>query len=130
MGTLIVDACQLITFGNANALTVVTSLRLHRIVVGARAAGEVTSDPASAQLRLALGNGELVSEGVDLSNAAEQAAFVTYDTRPAFRGRGDAEVLALASARGYIVGSDDRAVRSSAKADCVGGVASSVDLLR
>jgi hypothetical protein len=130
MGTLIVDACQLITFGNAGALSVVSSLQLHRVVVGSRADSEVVRDPAAAQLRAALATGSVTREAVDLAIATEQTALAGYDARPAFRGRGDAEVLALAVTRGYIVGSDDRPMRSFAAADCGGRVASSVDILR
>ena len=51
---------------------------------------------------------------IDLGDAVEQEVLQRYDALIPFRSRGDAEVLALAKARGYIVESDDQAVRSAA----------------
>ena len=44
--TVIIDACLAITFGNAEALNVLTGLRLHRVAIAQRAVGEVTAPPA------------------------------------------------------------------------------------
>jgi predicted nucleic acid-binding protein len=131
VGAVISDACFLITFGNAGALGVVTSLQAHRVLVSARSLGEVTKPPARAALDAALAAGTIVVERIDFDKPAEQDALVRFDARMAFRNRGDAEVLALAVSRGYIVASDDRAVRSAAVAE-IGGkrLAGTVDFLK
>ena len=50
---------------------------------------------------------------------------------PAFRSRGDAEVLALAASRGWIVGSDDRAVTRAAASELgPSRIAGTLDFLR
>lgn len=61
--------------------------------------------------------GRLCVESIDVENPAEQEALQAYDARPAFRGRGDAEVLALAASRGYIIASDERAIRATVLAE-------------
>jgi predicted nucleic acid-binding protein len=131
VSAVIADACFLITFGNAGALGVVTSLQAHRILVSARSLGEVTKAPAHTALHAALAAGTIAVESIDLEDAAEQGALARFDARIAFRNRGDAEVLALAVSRGYIVASDDRAVRSAAIAE-VGAtrLAGTVDFLK
>ncbi len=64
-----------------------------------------------------IASGRLCVESIDLENPAEQEALQAYDARPAFRGRGDAEVLALAATRAYIVASDERAIRATVLAE-------------
>lgn len=116
-GTVVIDACLAITFGNAGALDVVSQLRLHRVVIARRAFGEILREPALGALQAAVSSGVIVIETIDLSVPAEQDALVRFDTRPAFTNRGEAEVLALAVSKGYIVGSDERPVRTSALAE-------------
>lgn len=115
--TVVLDACLAITFGNAGALDLVTGIERYDVVIASRAIGEVTRPPASHALREAVEEGRIRSAAVDLSVPEEQDALVRFDTMPAFRGRGDAEVLALAVSRGYAVGTDERAIRRVAKAE-------------
>jgi hypothetical protein len=130
VGTLIIDACQLITFGNCGALEVITSLSHHRIVVGSRSLGEVVQPPAATALATAVAGAQVTTVSIDLENLFEQQELARFDSRMAFRNRGDAELLALASARGYLLASDERAVRSAAFAELgPGRVAGTVDLL-
>lgn len=105
------DSCLLITLGNAGELGLVLANPRLTVLVGSRALGEVVRPPASDALTGAVANGTLGMEAVDLDNAAEAGELARFDAMPAFRGRADAEVLALANCRGGCVGSDDRAVR-------------------
>lgn len=109
---IVLDACMIIAFGNAGQLDLIDTLRLDRVSVSARARSEVARDPARAAMESSIVAGRLSIDTIDLANPAEQDALRDFDARPAFRGRGDAEVLALAASRGYIVASDERAVRS------------------
>lgn len=113
---LIIDACIVITFGREEQLELVTA-RPRRIVIGDRARDEVERRPAKTQLEEAVRNGSIDVEAVDLDDPEEQNALARYDGMPAFEGRGDAEVIALAVSRGYIVGSDDRAIRRQVRRD-------------
>lgn len=129
-GVLVLDACLAITFGNVGRLDLVAGLRAHRVVIAARAAAEVRRPPADQALRAAIASGEIVVEAVDLANGQEQQALAEYDARPAFRGRGEAEVLALAATRGYIVGSDEVPVLRTARNEFgTHRAASTLDLL-
>lgn len=110
---LVLDACMIISFGNAGRLDLVDMLRLDRVCVSARARTEVVRDPARAAMEASIAAGRLRVEAINLENPVEQEAIQAYDARPAFRGRGDAEVLALAASRAYIVASDERAMRSA-----------------
>lgn len=130
-GTVVIDACLAITFGNVDALAIVSGLRLHRVVIAERAAGEVTRPPASTALSHEIGRGTIIVETIDISDAGEQGALARFDAMPAFRNRGDAQVLALATARGYLVGSDDDAVRRVAFAELgVARLAGTLDFLK
>lgn len=115
--TLVLDACLVITFGNADALELVTGIEGYEVVIASRAIGEVRRPPASRSLRAALEERRIRSTAIDLSVAGEQDALARFDAMPAFRGRGDAEVLALAVSRGYAVGTDERAIRRVVKAE-------------
>ena len=129
--TIVIDACLAITFGNAQLLKLLTGLRLHRVAIARRALDEVTGPPAKEQLELAISQGAILPEAVDLSVPAEQEALSRFDARGAFRGRGDAEVLALAVARGWLVGSDEVAVQRAAVDEIgVARVAGTLDFLR
>jgi len=108
--TIIVDACTIITFGNVGRLDVVDGLRAHRVVTGIRSRDEVRRDPAKQQVLDSISAGRIIVEQIDLTSSAEQDSLRDFDARPAFRNRGDAEVLALAERRGYVVASDDGAV--------------------
>jgi len=131
VGAVIVDACLIITFGNIGELGVVAGLRAHQVLIGSRSRGEVTRPPASSALASLITSRSVTVETVDVQNELEQAALVRFDGRLAFRGRGDAELLALAVTRGWIVGSDERAIRSAATAELGSGrVAGTVDFLR
>lgn len=110
---IVLDACTIISFGNAGRLDLIDTLQPHRVCVSARARSEVVRDPARAAMEASIAAGRLCVEAIEVENPAEQEALQTYDARPAFRGRGDAEVLALAASRGYIVASDERAMRSA-----------------
>lgn len=109
---IVLDACMIISFGNAGRLEVLDELRLDRVCVSARARSEVVRDPAQAALEASIVARRLCIETINMDEPGEQEALQRYDARPAFRGRGDAEVLALAASRGYLVASDERAVRS------------------
>jgi predicted nucleic acid-binding protein len=110
---IVLDACTIISFGNAGRLDLVDALRLERVCVSVRAQSEVVRGTARASMEASIAAGRLGVEAIDVENPAEQEALQLYDARPAFRGRGDAEVLALAATRGYIVASDERAIRSA-----------------
>lgn len=113
---LVLDACLAITFGQQERLKLITGSS-RRIVIGARARDEVERPPAKIELEEALRSGEVEVESVDLDNPEEQEALARYDAMPAFHDRGDAEVIALAVTRGYIVGSDDQAIRRQVRND-------------
>lgn len=108
---IVLDACIIISFGSAGRLDLIDTLHLDRVCVSARARTEVVRDPARTALEASIAAGRISVETVDLEIPAEQDAFRMFDARPAFRGRGDAEVLALAASREYIVASDERAIR-------------------
>lgn len=105
------DSCLLITLGNAGELGLMLGNPRLTVLVGPRTLGEVVRPPASEAVSRALEAGTLRRDTLDLYDAAEAGELARFDAMPAFRGRGDAEVLALASCRGGCVGSDDRAVR-------------------
>lgn len=111
---MVVDACVVITFGNADALDVITRLRRHEVGVCPRVVDEVTKPPAAEALRDAVNQGIVGQLSLDLTDATERSNLQRFDSRPAFRNRADAEVLALAISRSYIVGSDETAVRRAA----------------
>lgn len=110
---IVLDARMIISFGNAGRLDLIETLRLDCVCVSARARTEVVRDPARAAMEASIAAGRLRVEAIDLENPVEQEAIQAYDARPAFRGRGDAEVLALAASRAHIVASDERAMRSA-----------------
>lgn len=114
---LLLDACLAITFGQEERLDLLTGLPSRRVVIGERARREVERPPASTQLEAAIGKQMVEVEAIDLDDREEQHALARYEAMPAFRNRGDAEVIALAQVRGYIVGSDDRAIRRQVKND-------------
>lgn len=109
---IVLDACTIISFGNAGRLDLIDGLQLDSVCVSARARVEVVRDPARVAMEASIAAGRLSVVSIDLENPAEQDALRDFDARPAFRGRGDAEVLALAACRGYTVASDERAVRA------------------
>ena len=113
---LILDACIVITFGREEQLELVT-LGARGVVIGRRAREEVERAPARPQLDEAIRNGSVDVETANLEDPGEQEALARYDGMPAFEGRGDAEVIALAVSRGYIVCSDDRAIRKQVRED-------------
>lgn len=113
---LVVDACLVITFGNEERLELVTN-GSRRVIIGSRAAEEVKQPPASVQLESAIEEDAITVESIDLDESEEQEALARYDAMPAFRDRGDAEVIALAVTRGYVVGSDDQAIRRQVRRD-------------
>jgi hypothetical protein len=128
--TLVLDACVAITFGNAARLDLITGLAAYRVAIGARARAEVARDPTAGQLRAAIESGSLSVAAIDLGVPAEAAALAELDRRPAFKGRGEAEVLALARSRGYAAGSDERAVLTAARSEFGAHLAfSSLDFL-
>lgn len=127
---LVLDACVAITFGNVARLDLVTGIRGYQVAIGARSRAEVSRDPARRLVQEAISSGALVVAGIDLAIPAEVAALADFDRRPAFKGRGEAEVLALARIRGYAVASDERAVLTAARAEAGSGPAfSSLELL-
>lgn len=109
--TIVVDACLLITFGNAGKLALLSSTADRRIVVPPRSAAEVAKPPASLALQQALRENSIGLEAINVEEVAAQRAFLRFNTMPAFRDRGEAEVLALADSRTWMLGSDDEAVR-------------------
>lgn len=113
--TFILDACTTTTFGRVNRLDLVTSIPATRVVIGHIACAEVSKEPAKSVLAKALKAASLAVEAIDPSVSAEAAAWAHFDAMPAFRGRGEAEVLALAVSRGYAVVTDEVAVCSAAR---------------
>ncbi|MCX6069417.1 MAG: hypothetical protein NTU91_00955 [Chloroflexi bacterium] len=129
--TVILDACLVITFGNAEALDTIAGLRLHHVAIACRAAGEVLWPPAADQLAGRIADDSIHVEAIDIDVAAEQQALARFDASPRFRNRGDAEVLALAATRGWIVGSDEVAIRRVAFEEFgAGRVAGTLDFLK
>lgn len=127
---LFLDACILITFGNCRALELITRCTRFQGEVGGRVQAEVLRPPASNELRAALRAGALRSVELDLYDSREAGQLQRFEERPAFRGRGDAEVLALAVSRQGWVGSDDPAVRRAATGELgKNSVVGSLDLL-
>ncbi len=108
---IVLDACTIISFGNVGRLHIVDTLQRDSVCVGVKVRSEVLREPARAAMEASIAGGSLAVVHVDLENPVEQEAWQKFDSRPAFRGRGEAEVLALAETRGYIVASDERAVR-------------------
>lgn len=129
MQTLIADACLLITLGGADALWLLRDIPGWRAVTCQRAVAEVLRPPASRRVRAALEEGWLGLVTIDLEIAAERRALIEFDAQPAFRNRADAEILALARTRGYVVGTDDRRVRREAERFGSDRVAGCIDLL-
>lgn len=127
---VLLDACQPITFGSVERLDLVLDLERHLVAMGARAAGEVVRDPARGLVRSAIDRGDLPVLSVDLEDREELSALIRYESVPAFRGRGEAEVLAIAVSRGHLVGSDDEAVlRVALPVPTIPGVVTSLDLI-
>lgn len=112
---IILDACTIISFGNVGRLEIIDAIESDGVCVGAKARAEVLRDPARAAMEASIAGGRLTVVSVDPENPAEQEAWRMFDDRPAFRGRGEAEVLALAATRGYVVASDERAVRTAVR---------------
>lgn len=128
--TLVLDACMAITFGSVGRLDLITALKQARVVIAARAAEEVLSPAARSALQAALSSEQIHRASIDLSVPDEQESLARFDTVPAFRARGDAEVLALAVCRGLLVGSDDVAVRRHARREVGSGrLVSTLDVL-
>jgi hypothetical protein len=129
MPTLIADACLLITLGTADALWLLRDLPNWTSVTCERAVKEVVRPPATNRVQAAIEDGWLSLVSIDLETDAERLALLEFDTQPAFRGRADAEVLAIAKVRGFTVGSDDRRVRREALRFGSDRFAGCVDLL-
>jgi predicted nucleic acid-binding protein len=110
----VLDACLIITFGSVERLELLIEAPVGRVIVAARAFAEVKRPPARDLLRTAVSEDRIHREAIDLERQAEQEAFARFNGRPAFRNRGEAEVLALALTRNYIVGSDERPVQTAA----------------
>lgn len=113
---LIIDGCIVITFGREERPKIVTT-GPRRVVIGNRVREEVERPPATTRLDEAVQEGRVDVEAIDLDDPEEQEALARYDGMPAFERRGDAEVIALAVSRGYIFGSDDRAIRRQVRRD-------------
>jgi predicted nucleic acid-binding protein len=107
-----------------------SSVAVDQVLTTLRVVREVTRPPAVTALQRAIEDGSVGTTSIDMTLPAEQDALVRFDRVPAFRGRGDAEVLAVAVERGYLICSDDPAVRRSATAELGRGrVAGSLDIL-
>lgn len=127
---VLLDACQPITFGSVDRLDLLLNLERHAVAIGARAASEVVCDPARTLTRSAIEDGSLPVASVDPEQLDELSALARYDSMLAFQGRGEAEVLAIAEARGHIVGTDDEAVlRTAVRVPGITGIVTSLDLI-
>jgi len=127
---LVVDACILITFGNASALDLITGIQRYRVATSARVVVEVSQPPARDEVEAAIRAGSLPIEAIDLSNDREQSALQRFDSRPAFKNRADAEVLALAVCRDWILCSDEITLRRTATSEIgIDRIAGSLDIL-
>ncbi|HUP00172.1 MAG TPA: hypothetical protein VM737_01430 [Gemmatimonadota bacterium] len=127
---MILDACQAISFGNIERIDLLAELREVEVRIGAKALKEVVRDPAASLTRAAVADGSLRVESIDLDDPEEADALVRFESMPAFRGRGDAEVLAIAASRGRLVGSDDEAIlRIVRRTPGIPGFVSSLDVL-
>lgn len=114
---LVVDACTVISFGSVARLDLLTDLRRYRVAVPELVLQEVQRDPTRAALVAAIADGGIAVLAVDLAVEAEGHALAEYDGRVAFQGRGEAQVLALARARGLALASDERRVQRAAADD-------------
>lgn len=113
--SLLLDTCILITFGNAGRLDLITGLKAWEPVTSGRVLGELTKPPG-ADVRALVDAGAIGRTALDPENPEEQAALVRFDAEPAFRGRADAEVLALFETRkGFLLASDDGTMRARAR---------------
>lgn len=129
--TIILDACLIITFGNVGKLSIVTELGRYNLAVAATTIGEVKRPPAVDQLQHALQGHGISPTAIDLDVAAEQEALVRYSDRRRFKEKGEAETLALAASRGWVIGSDEVAVQRVAIAEFgPKRVAGTLDFLR
>lgn len=114
---VILDTCILITFGNADALDVLTQLGIHTVATCPRVVREVVKPPADSAVRDAVDNGRIHLVQLDPEDPGEQETLRRFDGMPAFRGRADAEVLALAVSRELIVASDEARIRSAVRSE-------------
>ncbi len=112
---LVIDACFAITYGAVGRWDPLTDLSTYRIIIPATALTEVRRPPASTAVRAAIAAGKITVERIDVYDLTEQQALARYDSRTAFGGRGEAEVLALVAARGYTASSDERPVLPAAR---------------
>lgn len=101
------------TFAKVNRLDLITGTHDARVVIGSRAHAEVRREPSLSVLAKAVRLQHIHVESVDLGDPREATALALYDGMPAFRGRGEAEVLALVVTRGYVLASDEVAVRDA-----------------
>lgn len=114
--TLVLDACTTLTFAKVNRLDLIIDLEGFRVAIAARAHAEVKREPAVSVLARAVRLARIAVESVDLGVPREAAALALFDSMTAFRGRGEAEVLALAIERGYVIATDEPAVRDALRA--------------
>lgn len=112
---VVLDTCLVITFGNAEALQVISELQAHEVVTCPRVVREVTRPPAVTALNDAVAHGDIELTSIDPEVPRQQNALRRFDAMPAFRDRAEAEVLALAKSRNMIVASDENAVRRTAR---------------
>jgi len=115
VSTIILDACLVITFGNAEVLSIITELSKHDLSIPKTVVSEVQRPPAKLHLRQALDSGAITEVQIDLSLPLEQDALLKYSRSMRFYGKGEAEALALAASRHWVVGSDELAVRRLAE---------------
>ena len=114
---MILDTCILITFGNADALDVLTQLEIHPVVTCPRVIAEVVKPPADTAVGDAVDDSRIQLVGINPEDPSEQETLRRFDSMPAFRGRADAEVLALAVTRQMIVASDEVKIQRLVRAE-------------
>jgi len=111
---LFLDACILITVGSEDVLELATRNPRFRTCAGPRTLSEVKRSPGVDTVREALAYGHVQRMELDLEDPRQARELARFDAMPAFKGRGDAEALALASSHDGLVASDDRGVRIAA----------------
>lgn len=127
---VVLDACQAITYGTVERLDLITDLERHDVAIGARASREVVREPAASLLRSAIADEVLGVVSIDLDDPGEAETLTRYEALPAFQGRGDSEVLAIAERRGHLVGTDDEAMlRAVGRESAIPGYVTSLDWL-
>jgi hypothetical protein len=104
----IADASLLLSLGAASALHLLWNDPDHAWHVTPIARGEIRSDPTRSEISRALLNGRLATAELDTDSAAELQLFAHWSS---VVDAGEAEAIAVALSRGWVVGLEDLAAQ-------------------